>query len=245
MTKLAYHSAEEKTEDQAQQYLQTHQAPHRFLAYKEIPSVIGEFVKGNQALDYGAGTGASSAFLHSLGLKVIGADISLSMLKKAETSFPGIKFRNIADLSNRMRFDLVFSSFVLFELSSKQSIIQYLKKARSFLKRDGIFIGITGSSHLYSLCRDWLTFDVDFEENRKLVSGQIVKLALRSPRMEFYDYYWEEKDYLECFKAADLQILHMYFPLGSASDPYPWKDELFYSPFVVFVAQRAKKKSLL
>lgn len=239
MKRCTYHSSFEKTKEHAHYYEQTHGSPHRFLAYKDIPALIQEYVKGKQALDYGSGTGASSAFLQSLSFHVIGADISLSMLEKAKATFPEIEFKHIDNLATTLTFDLVFSSFVLFELPSKEAIIEYLKKARSFLNTDGVFIGITGSEHLYSPLRKWLSFDVNFEENHPLISGKIVKLALKDPRMEFYDYYWEEKDYVECFHKAGLHILQTHFPLGSPNDPYLWNDERSYAPFTVFIAKRA------
>lgn len=245
MTSIIYRSAEDKTEELAQQYLQTHLAPHRYLAYRDIPSFVHQFVKGKRALDYGAGTGASSSFLHDLGLNVIGIDISYNMLKKAQNNFPYIQFMSVNELLPAANFDLVFSSFVLFELPCKDEIIQYLNKSFSFLKDGGIFIGITGSEHLYSASRNWMTFDANFEENRKLHSGDIAKLALKHPKMEFYDYYWKDEDYFNCFEKTGLEILQIHSPLGSLKETYPWKDELSYSPFTVFIAKKINSREPL
>lgn len=245
MGATVYRSAEDKTEEQAHQYLQTHQAPHRYLAYRDIPSFVRQFVKGNRALDHGAGTGASTSFLYDLGLDVIGLDVSSNMLEKARDNFPFIQFCSVDELIPVADFDLVFSSFVLFELSCKEDIIQYLNKSFSFLKNEGIFIGITGSEHLYSLFRNWMTFDANFEENRNLHSGDIAKLVLKDPEMEFYDYYWEKADYLNCFEKTGLEILQIYSPLGSPKEAYPWKDELSYSPFTVFIARKVESKQHL
>jgi SAM-dependent methyltransferase len=239
---IVYRSAEKKTEEQVQGYLQTHQAPHRFLAYRDIPTYIQQLVQGKRALDYGAGTGASSSFLYELGLEVTGIDVSLDMLKKARLNFPHIQFHEFEDLISVEHFDLVFSSFVLFEISSKEGIVKYLNQASSFLKKNGIFIGITGSECLYSLFRNWLTFNANFKENCKLHSGGIAKLELRHPKMEFHDFYWEKTDYLDCFKRSNLEILEVYHPLGFLDDPYQWKDELVYSPFTVFFARNSSAK---
>lgn len=235
---IVYRSAEDKTEEQAHQYLQTHQAPHRYLAYRDVPTFIRQFVKSKRALDYGAGTGASSSFLYDLGLEVIGVDVSSNMLEKARANFPFIQFCSVEELIPAADFDLVFSSFVLFELSCKENIIRYLNKSSSFLKKDGTFIGITGSEHLYSLFRSWMTFDANFEENRNLHSGDIAKLALKHPEMEFYDYYWKKADYLDCFERTGLEILQIHHPIGSLDDLHLWKDELFYSPFTIFIAKK-------
>ena len=95
---VVYRSAEDKTKEQAYQYLQTHQAPHRYLAYRDVPTFVHQFVKGTRALDYGAGTGASSSFLYDLGLDVIGLDISSNMLEKARANFPSIQFYSAKSL---------------------------------------------------------------------------------------------------------------------------------------------------
>ena len=239
---IVYRSTEDKTEEQAHQYLQTHQAPHRYLAYRDIPTFIHQFVKGTRVLDYGAGTGASSSFLHNLGLDVIGVDVSSNMLEKARTSYPSIQFRSVESLPPVADFDLVFSSFVLFELSCKKDLIEYLNRSFLFLKNDGIFIGVTGSEHLYSLSRNWMTFDANFEENRNLRSGDIAKLALKHPEIDFYDYYWKEADYLDCFEKAGLKILQIHHPLGSLEDPHSWKDEISYSPFIIYIAKKFTEK---
>ncbi len=237
-TAVVYRSSDYKTEEQAECYLKTHQSPHRYLAYRDIPEFIRKFVKGNQALDYGAGTGFSTSFLYDLGLDIMGIDISLSMLEKARTNFPYIHFHNVNDLIPKANFDLVFSSFVLLELSSKCEIVRYLSSCGSFLKKDGILICITGSEQLFSPFREWMTFNSHFKENRNLRSGDIAKIELQYPKMEFHDYYWKTTDYLDCFQKAELEVLSTYHPLGSLKDPYEWKDERSYSPFTIFLAKQ-------
>ncbi len=239
---VVYKSAEDKTDVQAHYYLQTHQAPHRYLAYRDIPAFIQQFVTGRRALDYGAGTGSSASFLYKLGFDVTGTDISFNMLEKARGNFPHIRFCHVNELQIVSRFDLVFSSFVLLELSSKKDIIAYLSKASSFLREEGIFIAITGSEQLHSLFRKWSTFNVNFMENSNLFSGKMVKLALKSPKMEFYDYFWREEDYLECIREAGMDILQIHYPCGALGDPYAWKDESFCSPFAIFIAKKMDKK---
>lgn len=239
-----YKSAENKTEELVNYYLQTHRSPHRYLAYRDIPKFIRQFVQGRRTLDFGAGTGASAEFLHNLDLDVIGLDVSFNMLEKARSNFPYIEFHHVNSLIPREDFDLVFSSFVLLELSSKKDIIQYLNKSLSFLKENGIFIGITGSEHLYSLSKEWMTFNANFEENQNLRSGDIVKLVLKNPEMEFYDYYWKETDYLDCFKKANLKILQVHSPLGFPEESYLWKDEMTNSPFTVFIAKKTTCPSI-
>ena len=135
---VIYRSNEDKTDEQAHAYVQTHQAAHRYLAYRDIPLLLQQFAHGKRALDYGAGTGASSVFLSDLGFDVIGVDVSSGMLEKAQTNFPDIQFCSVENLTAANDFDVVFSSFVLFELDKKDNIVQYLNKSSSFLKENGI-----------------------------------------------------------------------------------------------------------
>lgn len=237
-SKIVYQSFQNKTEEQAHEYLKTHEAPHRYLAYKNIPKYIRKFVNGKRALDFGCGTGASAAFLYKLGFDILGVDISLNMIEKARENAPHIAFLSLENVKPESDFDLVFSSFVLFEIGSKENITEYLKTASSFLKKEGIFIAITGSEHLYSLNRNWMTFDANFPENQSLKSGDIAKLLLKCASLEFYDYFWKESDYQACFEEADFQILEIHHPLGLLEEGYEWQDELSFSPFLIFIAKK-------
>lgn len=59
-----------------------------YLAYRDLPAVIGKHVMGSTALDFGCGTGRSTRFLRDLGFAVSGVDISEEMLRIARSSGP-------------------------------------------------------------------------------------------------------------------------------------------------------------
>lgn len=235
---IVYHPVQAKTEALADAYAETDQLSHRYLAYRDIPSLIKQYVKGDQTLDYGTGTGISAAFLHNLGLDVIGVDIDFLMLDKARENFPNIQFFDLEKFMPSMEFDLIFSSFVLFDMKTKKDIIDYLDKAVSLMKKKGIIIAITGSEDLYSVLRKWTAYDSNFDENRELRSGDITRLRLRHPAIEFRDYFWKQTDYMDCFKKANLKVLKVHRPLGSKDDPFLWEDEKFFSPFTVYILEK-------
>ena len=235
---IIYHSVQGKTKELVEAYAKTDQLSHRYLAYRDLPLLIKEYVKGTDALDYGTGTGISANFLHKLGLNVIGTDINLCMLEKARESSSQIDFFELKKLIPQNQFDLIFSSFVLFDMKSKEEIIDYLNKAIPFMKQDGILIGITGSEELYSTSRNWTAFNSNFDQNRNLKSGDITKLRLKHPSIEFCDYFWKESDYIECFQNVKLNLLKIHKPIGSENDPYNWEDEKLVSPFTVYILKK-------
>lgn len=235
-----YTSGELHDTEQANKYSQTLKSPHRFLAYRDFYSLIERFGNINKVLDFGSGTGISTHFLFEKKYDVIGIDRSPYMIKEAKSCFPEITFLQPEELPRSPIFDLVFSSFVLFELKSKQEILNYLNFAASVLKDKGIFLGITGSEKLYQRKRNWRCFNVDYKENHNLHSGSVVKLGLKEPKMEFYDYYWKEADYKQCFQDSNLEIVQIHYPLGYHLEPFDWGEELSVSPFVIFLAQKLK-----
>jgi SAM-dependent methyltransferase len=54
-----------------------------YLAYRDLPEIIGQYVRGRKAVDFGCGTGRSTRFLQQLGFDTVGVDISERMLARA------------------------------------------------------------------------------------------------------------------------------------------------------------------
>ena len=54
-----------------------------FLAFRDLPALFHEHVRGRVALDFGCGTGRSTRFLRALGFSAIGVDVADSMLARA------------------------------------------------------------------------------------------------------------------------------------------------------------------
>jgi len=233
-----YKSGETHNVLQATKYSQTHQLPYRFLAYRDFPGLIKNFDGINRVLDLGSGTGASTYYLFEKGYDVIGVDKSHAMIREAKLNFPKLYFTEIEKLKSLPAFDLVFSSFVLFELSSTQEIINYLNLASSTLRNDGIFFAVTGSENLHQNTRNWMCFDVNYKENFYPHSGNIVKLGLKELKMEFFDYFWKESDYKECFQRSNLELIQTHYPLGFKEEAFEWKEELFIPPFITFLAKK-------
>ena len=59
-----------------------------YLAYRDLPGIIFEQVKGRKAIDFGCGTGRSTRFLQNLGFNTIGVDVAVDMITKARARDP-------------------------------------------------------------------------------------------------------------------------------------------------------------
>jgi len=237
-SQIFYHSGDKKSSSQAKDYNKTAQCVLRYLAYRDVPNLIKKYVLGDNALDYGCGTGISTQFLVDQGFRVTGADVSSEMLIQARLNCPSSDFylvENTSLPSSPKEYDLVFSSFVLFELDSEKAILNYLNEAKRVMKPDAILIAIAGSQEMYS--KNWLVFDTNFPSNKNLKSGDQAKIFLREANIEFTDFYWTESDYSRFFKNSQLNLIETIYPLGKKDEPYPWQDELTSSPFVIFVAR--------
>ena len=235
--KTIYSSSEEKSQSVAKDYNKTFDVAYRYLAYRDVPALIrSSFNEGKIALDYGCGTGISSEFLESMGFQVDGVDVSSEMLNQAKSKFPTSNFKQVTNGSipfESDRYDLIFSSFVLFEIGSKKEIANYLLEAKRVLNERGVFVLVAGSGKMYS--EDWLVFSTDFPENKQLSSGDEAKIFLPVEGIEFTDFYWTEKDYQQLFEEAGLSVLETHYPLGKEDDPYDWKEEVRSSPYVIYV----------
>ena len=212
-----------------------------YLLNRDIPKLLDQYVKGNRALDYGSGTGISTNILVNQNYQVTGTDLVEDMLIQSKINHPNVDFYLCEPANTPFTpesFDLVFSSLVLFELSTKEEIVSYLNEAKRLLGPDGVFMALIGSENMYN-CKGYNFFNNDFAENVSPTSGDLVKIQIDTPngKIEFTDFYWTEEDYLDCFKTAGFEVLKTHYPLGQESDPFNWGEEKSKSPYFIFVAK--------
>ena len=68
-----------------------------YLAFRDLPAIIGAAPSEGTALDFGCGAGRSTRFLRGLGFKVVGIDIAEHMLARARTADPEGDYRLVPD----------------------------------------------------------------------------------------------------------------------------------------------------
>ncbi|MFY9590271.1 class I SAM-dependent methyltransferase [Rickettsia endosymbiont of Halotydeus destructor] len=223
----------------AQAYSKLEITGTQYLAFRDIPNIIKNYVKGNKVLDYGCGVGKSTTFLKSLELDVEGVDINEEMLRIANLNDPKgiyklIKSGNIPAENNT--YDLVFSSWVMMEVESKEELVNISKEIARVLKNGGIFIMLVCNENTYN--RDWLSENTEFPENQNLTSGSTVRMFFKNIDLSIYDYFWTKEDYKYMLDQADLKIINIHQPLGTDQDGYPWVNEKTISPVSIYVASK-------
>jgi len=211
-----------------------------YLAFRDIPQLIQKHAKGSAALDYGCGAGRSTRFLKNLGLQVVGVDINQDMLEQAITRDQSTSYYNIQTEQvpfENESFDIVFSSFVFLEISTKTEIEKIFLEMMRVLKRDGVIFVVTSSMDVYK--GNWVGFKYDFPENsRDIQSGETFKLQFQGTEIILYDYLWTDEDYKQILDRLGLSIVEHHKPLGYDTDPYEWLDEKKASPVSIYIIKR-------
>jgi ubiquinone/menaquinone biosynthesis C-methylase UbiE len=113
---------------------------HSHIEKPAMYSALGS-VRGKTILCLGCGAGEECAYIKSLGAKrVVGIDISKSLIETAKKNFPDIEFE-VMDMEKlnfaKSFFDLVYSSLVLHYV---EDWTKTLNKIRRVLKKDKIFL---------------------------------------------------------------------------------------------------------
>jgi SAM-dependent methyltransferase len=215
-----------------------------YLAFRDLPAIIREHVKGFRAVDFGCGTGRSTRFLRQLGFEVIGVDIAEEMIRKAREIDPEGDYRLVPgdDLSSLQTgsYDLVLSAFTFDNIASREAKIALFQAIRQLLAAEGKIIHVVSAPEIYT--HEWASFSTrDYPENRKCRSGDKVRIVVtdHGDRRPVEDILWTEDSYKEVFAAAVLRIVDKYEPLATGAEPYPWVNETRIAPWVIYVLASA------
>jgi WD40 repeat protein/SAM-dependent methyltransferase len=211
-----------------------------YLGFRDIPTLLEKHVRGKKALDYGCGPGRSTRYLKRLGFDTVGVDISLDMLREAAQQDENGVYRHIrsAELPfDNGSFDVVFSSFVFLEVSSRAEIERIAREIRRVLSPEGRVVLVTGA--IAGIHGDWVSFSYDFPENgSEISSGDMVKLQISGTSVVLYDYYWADDDFRSVLTHAGLSVVELHTPMGRTEDPIEWRDEA-HKPYIGVYVLRA------
>jgi ubiquinone/menaquinone biosynthesis C-methylase UbiE len=216
-----------------------------YLAYRDLPSIIAEHVKGKKAIDFGCGTGRSTRFLQKLGFGVIGIDISPDMINKAREIDPNGDYRlvNDGDLGQLKDggHDLVLSVFTFDNIPTMEKKVKIFREIGRLLNSNGRIVNLVSSPDIY--LHEWASFSTkDFPENKSAKSGDIVKIIITAvdDKRPVEDIVWHDNAYRDVFQNVELEAVKTYKPLAKEDEPYEWINETRIAPWVIYVL---KKKS--
>jgi ubiquinone/menaquinone biosynthesis C-methylase UbiE len=233
-------SYEDKVRAEAYSKLEFHNT--YYLAYRDLPDILKKYVKGENALDFGCGTGRSTRFLQKQGFDTTGIDISDEMIQIAKKIDPKGNYQLIKDGDYSMfspeSFDLLLSSFTFdnIPIEKKQNIFIDLTR---LLKNDGIFINLVCSPEMY--INEWTSFSIkDFPENKFKKSGDIVQIITTDfeDARPCYDVLCSDKDYKDLFIKSGLSLIKRFRPLANGDEQYTWVNETKIAPWTIYVLKK-------
>ena len=211
-----------------------------YLAYRDLPAILSENVRGHDALDFGCGTGRSTRFLRGLGYDAVGVDIAEPMVAKARERDPAGVYRVVAegDLGRfePARYDVILSVFTFDNVPSLEVKAALFRDLRRLLRPEGTIVSLVSSPEIY--VHEWASFSTkDFPENRSARSGdrvRIVMLDVEDAR-PVEDVVCSDEDYHNVYRRVGLEVIRTYRPLGREDEPYPWINETSVAPRTVYV----------
>jgi len=217
-----------------------------YLAYRDLPEIIFEHVKGRKAMDFGCGTGRSTRFLQELGFDTVGVDISEDMIRKAKEIDPKGEYYRVEDGDlgqfGDKTYDLVLSVFTFDNVPTVEKKIRNFREIARLLRNDGRMVNLVSSPEIYT--HEWASFSTkDFPDNRLAKSGDKVKIIITDveDKRPVEDVVWTDEYYREAFKRAGLELVKTCKPLAKENEPYRWVNETRIAPWVIYVLKRREK----
>ena len=211
-----------------------------YLAFRDLPALIRRHNHGARALDFGCGTGRSTRFLRSLGLQVIGADISEPMLDQARALDPSGEYYLVRDsIVGEFAaggFYLILAAFTFDNIPTDEAKVEALSSLRTLLAPDGCLVLVVSSPAIY--VNEWASFSTrDFPENRQARDGDRVRIVMLDvpDRRPVEDVLCTDAHYRQLFETAGLEVLEVQSPLATGKEATRWVSETTTAPWTVYV----------
>ena len=218
-----------------------------YLAFRDLPALIGEHVRGRKALDFGCGAGRSTRFLRELGFDAVGVDISEPMLARARERDPAGVYALVpdGDLGGLAEgtYDLVLSAFTFDNIPTMEKKIALLASLNRLLKDGGRIVNLVSAPDIY--VNEWASFSTkDFPANRTAQSGDKVLIVMLDveDRRPVEDILCTDDDYQEAYRQAGLTPIATHRPLAKPAEAYSWVSETTTAPWVIYVLGRAVQR---
>ena len=216
-----------------------------FLAYRDLPAILGCHVAGRRAVDFGCGAGRSTRFLRRLGFEAVGVDVSTDMIRKAREIDPQGDCRLVGPgrLTGIVAgaWDLVLSAFT-FDNIPQQDKVAHFADLAGLLAPEGRILNLVSTPEIYT--HEWASFStLDFPENREAKSGDVVRIIMTdvTDRRPVEDVVCSKASYLEIYREAGLGLVASHEPLGRDTEPFKWVSETRVAPWRIDVLKRPER----
>jgi SAM-dependent methyltransferase len=210
-----------------------------YLAFRDLPEIIREHVRGTKALDFGCGAGRSTRFLQQLGFHTVGVDIAAPMLARARARDPEGDYRLVpdGDLSGLAAgtYDLILSAFTFDNIPTLEKKVRLLTDLKQLLVPGGVVVNLVSTPEIYH--NEWASFSTrDFPQNRMARNGDKVRIVMLDvpDARPVEDILWTDEGYQEVFQTSGFVPLRTYRPLGDRADAIPWVSEMTIAPWVIY-----------
>ena len=213
-----------------------------FLAFRDLPSIIGKHVLGTKALDFGCGAGRSTRFLRGLGFEVVGVDISEPMLARAREHDSKGDYRllpggDVGGLEANA-YDLILSAFTFDNIPTMEKKVTLFRGLKGLLRPRGRIVNLVSSPEIY--VHEWASFSTkDFPENRDARFGERVLIVMLDvvDKRPVEDIVWTDEGYRDVYERAGVRSVAIYRPLGQPGEPCAWVNETRIAPWVIYVLE--------
>jgi trans-aconitate methyltransferase len=214
-----------------------------YLAYRDLPEILGGHVAGRRAVDFGCGAGRSTRFLRRLGFEAVGVDVSADMIRKAREIDPDGDYRlvepkRLTGLAGGA-WDLVLSAFTFDNVPQPDKVAHFRGLAR-LLAPGGRIVSLVSTPEIYT--HEWASFSTrDYPANRDARSGDVVRIVMTdvTDSRPVEDVVCTRASYVEIYREAGLAVLASHEPLGRADEPFAWVNETRLAPWRIDVLERA------
>lgn len=210
------------------------------LAFRDLPDIIRERVRGPRALDFGCGAGRSTRFLEKLGFRTVGVDIAPEMLEKARARDPKGDYRLVEEGGlgplESASFDLILSAFTFDNIPNRETKVRLFREFRRVLASGGCLINVVSAPELYS--HEWASFSTkDFPENAQAKPGEVVRIITTDfeDRRPCLDILFPDESYRRLYAETGFEVGDVLKPLAKGNEPFAWVSETRVAPWTIYV----------
>ena len=144
-----------------------------YIRNRVIYEHVREYGDNKLVLDFGCGSGLTTEFLHKNNIDVIGIDISLQLLKKANSrlnnrALPVLQYDGIKIPINTKTIDSAVTYVVLNHIINEQHLVDVLKEIKRVLKDNGRVFAIEQTRRKTKLNKDGSKKQLSINDFKKL-----------------------------------------------------------------------------